>query len=296
MRFGFVFVGALAIASAAIAADTALKLTPIPVTNAEWEKPYPAFHIAANLYYVGTYDLGCFLITTPEGHILINSGVASSVPMIKASVEQLGFKFSDIKIITATHGHQDHVSGLGEIKRMTGATMYIEENDLSILETGGNYDYRRPEGRGLIFEPVKVEHPFKDGDKIRLGNVELTAHLHAGHTKGATSFTYTAQENGQPVNIAILNMATVNEGVRLVNQVGYPNIAEDYAKTFAAQKLLHPDVWVGSHAGQFDLHERHKPGDSYDPKRFSGGYQEKIAEYEKAYLARLARDKAAAQP
>lgn len=292
MRFGFVLAGALAIASAALAAD-ALKLTPLPITNAEWEKPYPPFHIAANLYYVGTYDLGAFLITTPQGHILVNSGVASSVPMIRAGVEQLGFKFSDIKIITATHGHHDHVGGLGEIKRLTGATMYMHENDVSILETGGNYDYRRPEGRGLIFEPVKVDHPFKDGAKIRLGNVELTAHLHPGHTKGATSFTYTSEENGRPVNIAIVNMGSVNEGVKLVNQVGYPDIAEDYAKTFASQKRLNPDVWVGSHAGQFDLHERHKPGDAYDPKRFSGGYAEKIAEYEKLYLARLERDRAA---
>ena len=291
MRLGFALAGALMAASAAIAAQSALQLTPLTVTNAEWEKPFAPLKIAANLYYVGTYDLGAFLITSPQGHILINSGVASSVPKIRAGVEQLGFKFSDIKIITATHGHWDHVAGLGEIKRLTGAVMYMHENDVSILETGGDYDYRRPEGRGLIFEPIKVDHRFKDGDKIRLGGVELTAHLHPGHTKGATSFTYTAQENGRPVNIAILNMGSVNEGVKLVNQVGYANIAEDYAKTFAAQKRLNPDVWVASHAGQFGLHEKYKPGDAYNPDRFRGGYQEKIAEYEKAYLSRLARDR-----
>ena len=294
MKLRLALAAAMALTGAAVLAEAAqgpIRLTPLTVTNDEWERPFAPLKIAGNLYYVGTYDLGAFLITTPEGHILINSGVASSVPMIRANVEALGFKFSDIKLITATHGHWDHVAGLAEIKRLTGARMLMHEADVDVVESGGHIDYRRPEGRGLIYEPLKVDQRLKHGDSFGLGGVALTAHHHPGHTKGATSFTYTTQEAGRAVSVVIANMGSVNEGTRLLNAPGYPAIAQDYAATFARQKQLRPDVWVASHAGQFGLHEKYRPGDPYDPSRFSAGWQEAVARYEKAYLARLEGEK-----
>src|SRR5271168_1903370 len=124
--------------------------------NADWSKPFPPVHVVGNLYYVGTYDLASYLITTPQGHILINTGLADSVPIILANVEALGFKFSDIKILLATHGHYDHTAGLAEVKRLTGAKMMIEEGDVSVLESGGKTDFRWGDDLNARYTPVKV--------------------------------------------------------------------------------------------------------------------------------------------
>jgi metallo-beta-lactamase class B len=157
--------------------------------NAEWTKPFPPFRIVGNIYWVGSYDLSTYLITTPQGHILINTGVGDTAEQIKKSVEALGFALSDVKILTATHGHYDHVAGLAALKRMTGATVMISEPDRELLETGGKADFRFGNDSFARFEPVTVDRTFKDNDTISLGGTVLTTHLHAGHTKGATSFT-----------------------------------------------------------------------------------------------------------
>lgn len=282
--------GAIVLMSIGLMAQ--VQITPLPVTNDEWEKPFPPVHVIANVYYVGTYDLGCFLITTDEGHILINTGVASSVPMIRENVTALGFDFNDIKILTATHAHHDHVAGLAEIKRMTGAEMYMHEADAPVVSSGGNDDYRYPDGRGYIYEPIEVDHLLKDGDTIELGGVVLTAHHHPGHTKGATSFSLTVEENGQSYDVLIANMGSVNASVNLAHMPGYPEIADDYRRTFEAQEALNPDIWLASHASQFGLHEKYTPGMAYDPNRFvdPDGWHAKVAEYEALYEERLVTD------
>jgi metallo-beta-lactamase class B len=264
-----------------------------PVTNPEWEKPFPAFKIVGNLYYVGTYDLGCYLISTSDGLILINSGVASSVPMIKKSVESLGFKFSDIKIITSTHGHRDHVGGLAEIKRMTGAKMYMNARDVATLESGGDIDFVHPH-RGVIYEPIKVDVATYDGDKITLGDIVLTVHNSPGHTPGATSFTLPVSDGGKTYNVLIANMPGINQGVKLLGTPNLPGLADDFRSTIAALGKMTPDIWVSSHAGQFNLHEVYKPGDPYNPARFGdlAAYRAKIAGYKKAYEDQLAEESA----
>jgi metallo-beta-lactamase class B len=185
----------------------------LPVTNEAYVKPFPPLRIVGNLYYVGTYDLAVYLITTNAGSILINTGINDSVPGIRSNIEALGFKFADIKLLLATHGHWDHVAGMAEVKRLTGARMLMQEDDASMLEDGGNSDYRHPKGRGAIYEPVKVDQRLKDGDKVRLGDVELTVLHHPGHTKGATSFMYQVRERGRTYNVLIANMASINPGV-----------------------------------------------------------------------------------
>ena len=292
MKSRSLIAGALVLAAIGLGAQTDLQ--PLTVTNEDWERPFAPLRIVGNLYYVGTYDLASFLITTPEGHILINSGVASSVPMIRSNIERLGFDMADVKIITTTHAHWDHVAGLGEIKRLTGAQMQAHAADAVLLESGGNDDYRYSEGRGLIFEPVAVDRQLTNGDTIELGGVELTVYHHPGHTKGATSFSFTVEEGGRSYDVLIANMGSVNASVNLAHMPGYPNIAEDYAATFASQKRLTPDIWTASHAGQFGLHEKYTPGDTYDPDRFVDpeGYRAKVEEYERLYIERLARERA----
>src|SRR3974390_3439249 len=111
-------------------------------SNPDWVKPFPPFRIIGNVYWAGTYDLSSYLITTPQGHILINTGLTSTIPQIKSGVEQLGFKLSDVKVLTATHGHFDHVAGLAELKRMTGARVMMSEPDAELLENGAKSDFR----------------------------------------------------------------------------------------------------------------------------------------------------------
>jgi metallo-beta-lactamase class B len=261
--------------------------------NSEWTNPFPPFRLIGNVYWVGTYDLSTYLITTPQGHILINTGLADTVPQIKANVEKLGFKMADVKILTATHGHYDHVAGLAELKRMTGAKMMMSEQDVELLESGGKADFRFGDTPSARFEPVTVDQKFKDGDTISLGGTVLTAHHHPGHTKGATSFTLNVPENGKTYRVVIANMGSINPGVTVSGMPKYPGIAQDYARTFRRQKDMAIDVWLASHASQFGMHDKYKPGDPYNPDRFVDpkGFRTAVEKLEAVYLEQLNRER-----
>lgn len=263
--------------------------------NAEWRQPFPPFKMIGNVYWVGTYDLSTYLITTDAGHILINTGFEDTVPQIVEGVEKLGFKMADVKILTATHAHGDHVAGLAALKRLTGAQMMMSEADAALLEDGGISDFRFGDGRTPSFEAVKVDRRLKDQDTIVLGGVTLTAHHHPGHTKGATSFTMTVREGGRDYRVAIANMGSINPGVTVSGMPKYPTIGDDYARTFAAQKALPVDVFLASHAAQFRMHDKYKPGDAYDPNRFVDpkGYLAAVERLEGIYREQLARERAA---
>lgn len=278
----FLVLGCVAIASPALAQN-----------NPEWTRPFPPFRIIGNIYWVGSYDLAAYLITTPQGNILINTGVGDTAMQIKASVEQLGFKLADTKILTATHGHFDHVAGLAELKRMTGAKLVVSEPDKELFESGGKLDFRFGDTPGARFEPVKVDSTFKDNDTISLGSTVLTAHHHPGHTKGATSFTVDVQEGAKTYRVAIANMGSINPGVKMSGMPGYPNIAADYARTFKAQKDMQIDVWLASHASQFKLHDKYKPGDPFNPDRFVDpqGFKAAVAQLEKTYRDQLNKER-----
>ena len=262
--------------------------------NADWTKPFPPFRIIGNIYWVGTWDLSTYLITTPQGNILINTGLPETVPLIKAGVEQLGFKLSDTKILTATHGHFDHVAGMAELKKMTGAKMVMSEQDADLLESGGKTDFRFGDSPQARFEPVKVDQRLKDGDTITLGGTTLTAHLNPGHTKGATSFTLDVREGGKTYRVGIVNMGSINPGVKVSGMPKFPDITQAYARTFHDQKEMKIDVWLASHAAQFKLHDKYKPGDAYNPERFVDpqGFHEAVEKLEKIYRDQLASERA----
>ncbi|HEY3518196.1 MAG TPA: subclass B3 metallo-beta-lactamase [Gammaproteobacteria bacterium] len=265
--------------------------------NAEWRQPFPPFKLIGNVYWVGTYDLSTYLITTDAGHILINTGFTDTLPLIKSGVEELGFDFDDVEILLATHAHFDHVAGLAELKRQTGARMMMLEADAVLLEDGGKSDFRFGDSPETNFEPVKVDRRLKDQDMIVLGGVTLTAHHHPGHTKGATSFTLTVRENGRDYRVVIANMGSINPGVTVSGMPKYPTIGDDYARTFAAQKALPVDVFLASHASQFGLHEKYKPGDPYDPNRFVDpqGYLAAVERLEGIYREQLAKERASSR-
>jgi len=283
------------VACAGIEVTAQVTIVQRPITNQDWVRPIPPVRIVGNLYYVGTHNLASYLITTSDGHILVNTGVDSSVPMIRANIESLGFSFDDIRLLLATHGHWDHAAGMAEIKRLTGARMLMHEGDVAMLEDGGNTDFRFPEGRGQLYEPVRVDRRLQDGDKVQLGTTELTVHHHPGHTKGSTSFTFATQDAGRTYRVLIVNMGGINRGVELLNTPGNPQIIEEYAQTFEKQKQFigNFDIWVSSHSNQFGLHDKYQAGDTYNPNRFVDpeGYAQLLQQYEQLYLHQLERER-----
>mgnify|MGYP006274709677 CR=1 FL=1 len=263
-------------------------------TNDEWTRPFPPFRLIGNIYWVGSYDLSSYLITTPQGHILVNTGVGDTATQIAASVRTLGFDIRDVKVLTATHGHYDHVAGMAELKRMTGARLLVAAEDKELLETGGRADFRFGQTPSAQFPPVTVDGTFRDGETIALGGTSLTAHHHGGHTKGATSFTLTVTENGTSYRVVIANMGSINPGVRVTGMPGYPTIGDDYARTFLVQKDLPVDVWLASHASQFGLHQKYAPGDPYSPTRFvdPDGYRRAVQQLERTFLTQRDAERA----
>ena len=255
----------------------------------EWSKPYKPFRIAGNLYYVGTYDLACYLITTPKGHMLINCALESTVPAIRQHVEELGFKFTDIKILLSSQAHFDHVGGMAGIQKLTKAKVMIDEADAQVMEDGGNSDYLfGGKGIGSMFKPVHVDRRLKDKDLITLGGMNITFLHHPGHTKGASSYSFVVRDNKRSYKVLIANMPTILDSTT-AGMPSYPSVATDFAYTLKSLKEQHFDLWLCAHASQFDLHEKRKEDDGYNPKIFMDrkDYDEEVADLYHEYLKKL---------
>ena len=213
---------------------------------------FPPFKVIGNIYYVGDTNESVFLITTPAGHILLDTGYAETVPIVKAGVEKLGFQMKDIKIMISGHAHSDHVAGHALVKEMTGARVLASERDAPVIESGGaKGDYRGP--RANPWKPTKVDQIIKDGERVTLGGVTMTAHLTPGHTQGNTTWTMVVEDGVRKLNVVFMPSVGRNEGVHVFNYPNYPNIADDYQKTFRVIKALPCDVFLGPHGNFFDL-------------------------------------------
>lgn len=252
------------------------------ITDSSWIKPYPPFRIAGNLYYVGTYNLASYLIATPQGHILINTGTAQSAALIRKSIEALGFKFSDIKILLATHAHYDHVGAMAAIKKATGAKMMMEAADIPYLADGGKSDYVFNRS---TFAPVAVDKALHNLDTVSLGGMKVILLHHPGHTKGASSFIFDVKDEQHSYRVLIANMPSILSETKFPSMPTYPNVQKDYAYTLDTMPKIHFDLWLASHTSQFDLEKKHKPGDAYNPEAFRDqkGYDEAIGELKKNY-------------
>ena len=257
--------------------------------NPEWTTPHKPFRIIGNVYYVGSKDLASYLITTPQGLILINSNLPSSVPLIRKSVEALGFHFKDVKILLISHAHWDHAAGSAEIKRLTGAKYMVMDADVPVVESGGKTDFQYGAEAGSHFPVTKVDRVLHDGDEVKLGGVVLVAHKTAGHTKGCTTWTMKVREDNRSYNVVIVGSPNVNSGYKLMSNAAYPEIAQDYVSTFRTLQSLPCDVFLGAHGGYFGMeakYARMKPGGAnpfVDPE----GYKSYVAEREQAFRKEL---------
>jgi metallo-beta-lactamase class B len=290
VRFGTVL---LMLICAAVGAHAA---PPAPAAGTDFLAPFPEHHVIGNIYFVGSKGLGIYLVTTPQGHILINAGLADSVPLIQQSVEKAGFRFSDIKILLISHAHFDHDAGAARIKKLTGAKYMVMDSDVPVVESGGREDFFYAHTPGMLYPSAKVDRVLHDGDTVSLGDSVLTAHLTPGHTRGCTTWTMMVREGGQSYNVVIVGSPNVNEGYKLVNNAAYPQITSDYEKMFRVLRSLPCDVFLGSHGSYYDMESKYarmtaSANPFIDPK----GYQEFVNEREQAFRAELARQQAAAR-
>ena len=259
--------------------------------NPEWTTPVAPFRIADNLYYVGSQDLASYLVVTAKGDILINSSLESSPALLKKSVEQLGFHFSDIKILLISHSHADHDAGSAEVKRLTGAKYMVMDGDVPVVESGGAKDFAYPKD---LYPAVKVDRVLHDGDQVRLGDAVLVAHKTPGHTRGNTTWTMRAMIGGKPRDVVIVGSWFVNPGYRLVDHPGkpasYPGIAADYEHSFVVWKSLPCDVFLGAHGQYFDMLaklERAKTGAGESVWIDPEGYKTALTERQQAFESEL---------
>ena len=251
----------------------------------KWNEPLPPHRVISNVYYVGTNYLASFLITTPQGHILINPDFEQSVPLIKQSTEKLGFRFFDIKIILISHAHDDHAAGCALAKKMTGAKLMVMDADVPIIESGGAGEFQYQSH----WAPAKVDRTLHDGDRVTLGGTALVAHLTAGHTKGCTTWALDVPSESRVYHVVIVGSPNVNDGYKLVHNTKYPTIAADYEKSFRTLAALPCDIFLGAHGAYYNLDEKLKRlGQSQNPFIDPEGYRAYIADREQAFRRKLA--------
>ena len=262
-------------------------------TGGSPREPFPPFRVIGNIYYVGSSNAGSFLITTPEGHILIDTGYPKTESWVRESIEKVGFRLTDIKIILNSHAHADHVGGHAQFKEWTGAKVLTSEADRGVIADGGRSDFRS-DGREL-WKPLTPDGTVVDGGKIELGGVTLVAHLTPGHTKGNTTWTTTVVEGGRKYNVVFVGSMGLNRETPLVRNLKYPRIAEDYARSFAVLKRLPCDVFFAFHAAHFNLAEKKRRLDEKaTPNPFvdGAGFRAYIEKNERAFLDQLAKERA----
>ena len=283
----------LCVGSSLVRAQQPSYITPDARTQifVEWGKPIEPFRIVGNIYYVGSQNIGIYLLTTPAGHILLDSGISMMQSQILPHVEKLGFKPSDIKILLSTHAHVDHVQGHAVMKRMTGAQVMAMSEDAKALESGTDLSPIGFEG----WEPVKVDRVLKDGDTVALGGTTLKAIWTPGHTPGCTTWTTTVEEGGRSYNIAMACGVGPNPGPPLIGNTRHPRIVEDTLATVKKLRALNPDMLLPGHpqqvfAGKID---RVRAGDRPHPLLLeAGAWSRQVDAQETAFMKRLDDEKA----
>ena len=271
--------------------STCLFVGEVGAQRENWSRPFEGFQIIGNLYGVGSFDLSVFLITTDEGHILINTGLQDSTQMIRDNIESLGFRLEDVKILLTQQAHWDHTAALAEIKQLTGAEIWATVGDARVLEDGGFSDPHF--GGRESFPPVDVDKIIRDGEVIELGALHLTVHHHPGHTEGSSSYSMVVNENdGRDYNVLIANMGTINGGKRLTVDPTYEGVAEDFLNTYRKQKEMDVDIWVAAHNSQYNMHEKYRTGQTYNPETFvdPSGFIRAIEELEQRYKEYVAEE------
>lgn len=266
-----------------------LTSTLLAQTPSSWTQPFPPHKVAGNVYFVGSQGLASYLITSPQGHILINSSLEVSVPQIKQSIETLGFRYKDVKILLISHAHWDHCAGSALIKEQTGAKYMVMDGDVAEVEDGGRSNFEYGKDASTHFKPTKVDRVLHDGDQVKLGGNVLVAHLTPGHTKGCTTWTWKTREGGKDYQVVVVGSPNANQGYQLVDNALYPKIADDFELTFRTLKALHCDIFLGAHGDYYGMPAKVARIQAKGPNQFldPDGYQAYVADRERAFRTEL---------
>jgi metallo-beta-lactamase class B len=271
-------------------------LQPCHAMPVDWTTPLAPFQISSNLYYVGSRDLAAYLVVTPKGNILVNANLESSPALIRSSVEKLGFRWTDTRILLSSQAHYDHAAGAAGVLRETHAQHMVMDGDVSVIQSGGVTDFDQSLDH---FPPAHVDRTLHDNDTVTLGGTTITAHKTAGHTRGCTTWTMQTKDGNRTLNVVIVGGWGPNPGTRLVASHGkptaYPGIGADYDRTFKTLAALPCDIFLGAHGVYFDLLGKlarlPKEGSAVwiDPQ----GYHRALAEHEASYRKEVALQLAA---
>jgi metallo-beta-lactamase class B len=260
---------------------------PLDETSAQWNRAIEPFNVVGNIYYVGVEGVSSYLITTPNGHVIIDGAFAQSAPQIIANVGALGFDIRDVKYLLNTHAHNDHAGGLAALQRASGARMVASAGDREALERGyvgygPSADWR--------FPPIRVDRIVGDEDTLELGGVVLTAHMTPGHTMGCTSWSIDVTGADGAPHTAFFHCSATVAGNSLAPEA-YPGIVANYRTTFERVRGLSADVLLGNHSGFFDLHGKRARQVAGDANAFVDAeeLQRFNANLEQAFETELAR-------
>jgi metallo-beta-lactamase class B len=288
-----IFTGALLVLATPVCAMAADNPAAPAFTNValnrvfqSWNQPFKPLRIIGNVHYVGASGVSSYLITSPEGHVLIDTGFEQTVPIIRENVKKLGFRMEDIKFILSSHAHVDHTGGHALAKELTGARIVMSEADAALLASGGKDDFM---DEVMPYRPARADRIVRDGEQVTLGNIVLTAHLTPGHTKGCTTWTMIAEDGGQRHNVVFFGSTSVL--TKLVNNAKYPEIGRDYAATFRKLKTLPCDVFLAPHASFFGLEEKAREvGAGKNPFVDAKAFQKYVATAEQNFLKQLEKE------
>jgi metallo-beta-lactamase class B len=261
-------------------------------TSRSWNKPVAPFRIAGNLYYVGAIEITSYLITTPEGHFLLDGGFVETAPQIEHNIAEFGFKLTDVKFLLNSHAHFDHAGGLAELKKMTGAKFLASERDARLLRSGGHGDFRF--GDTLTFPPIAPDQIVHDGEAIQLGNQIMIAHLTPGHTKGCTTWTTKIRDGNKVYDVVFVGSQSALD-YKFVGHESYPGITADFERSFALLNRLPCDIFLASHGSFFHFVEKHERLMRGDANAFidPDGYKTYLRESEREFRNKLAEQKSA---
>jgi metallo-beta-lactamase class B len=264
----------------------------VPGNMWRWDRNFPPHRVFGNIHYVGSTDLAQFLITTPQGHVLLDTGFEDSVPRLREHIQTLGYRFEDIAFVISSHAHIDHVQAHAVVRQLTHAKVVASTLDAPFIASGGKGE--------TVFDgeyawrPCPVDRTIVDGDQLSLGGTTLTARVTPGHTRGATTWTMQVPAGTQSLNVVFFPSANINRGVHLVDNPRYPDIVSDFEHSFAIWKSLPCDVFLGAHAEFYDMHAKYDRLDAKDgvnPFIDPAGYRRAIAEAEQRFRKQLASER-----